>query len=690
MADGLSIPGVTDKYKTNDLVNSLMEVERKPLRREEAQLEKYQTQQSAWRDVSQKISTLKESVKTLYSFQNPFSSKLTESSDEAAVTADADRSAEIGSFKINVLKEATADRFLSGEIDKNLKIEAGKYIYGVGDKKVELNWKGGKVSDFVQALNRRGTNIVKASLIGISSSKKSLLIEGLVTGTENRLVFEDKALELAKNIDMVSDVPVETEAVFTSLDGLSVPSTNEEGLQKNMPRISSSGIKLENDMITVPARNGIEIPLPQDLDKEGHQIVEFLFKASQSEDITGKIKAAVKAPDMPNPGYVEFQGVIITNEQSDTALEMQEVEPEEPLVPIDDSNYIAIKNRDGTEIPLDVSAYTPDDDGNIHVSISMQDYPDAESLIIRNSSTGKELTLSVPQSRDASKVLAYAPNHAISTAEDAAFKYEGITMHRPSNDVDDVIPNVTLHLHSATEKPVTITVNADKDSAKEALINFVGTYNQVVAEINILTTNKPEVISELDYLTADEREAAQKKLGMFQGDFTLTNGKASMQRTVANTYKTSETAEITMLNQIGISTNASSKGSGYNASQMRGYLEIDEKQLDAALESNLEDIKNLFGYDSDGDRVIDSGLGFLLDKQTNSWTQAGGLISTKISLLENQIKNSNSKIATLQAQLDNKEMELKSKYANMEGTLNSLESQKNSINNFSNQNNNKN
>ncbi len=689
MADGLSIPGVTDKYKTNDLVNSLMEVERKPLRREEAQLEKYQTQQNAWRDVNQKISTLKENSKKLYSFQNPFNSKLTESSNEDALTADADRSAESGSFKITVLKEATADRFLSGNIDKNMKIEAGKYVYGVGDKKVELNWKGGKISDFVQAINRRGTNILKASLIGVTSNKKSLLIEGLVTGTDNKLIFEEKALELAKNIDMVSDAPVETEALFTALDNISVPASNEEGLQKNMPQLSKSNVKLENNLITVPARNAIEIPIPEDLNEDGHQVLEFSFKVAQTEDITTKIKDVAKEPSLPSPGYVEFQGLVITNEQSETALESQEVELDEPLVPIDDSNYIAIKNKDGSEIPLDISAYTPDENGNVHISISLKDYPDAESLIVRNSSTGKELTFSVPQSRDSSKNQGFTPNHAITTAEDAAFKYEGITLHRPSNDVDDVIPNVTLHLHSATEKPVTIKINPDKDSAKEALITFVGTYNQVLAEINILTSNKPEIIAELDYLTPEEREAAEKKLGMFQGDFTLTNGKASMQRTVASKYNTTENAEITMLNQIGISTNASSKGAGYNASQMRGYLEIDEKQLDAALESNLEDIKNLFGYDSDGDHIIDSGLGYLLDKQTNSWTQAGGLISTKISMLENQIKNSNSKIATLQAQLDEKELELKNKYANMEGTLNSLESQKNSLNNFANQNQNK-
>ena len=80
MADGLSIPGVSDKYKTNDLVEALMEVERVPLKREESNLEKYQGQQDAWRTVNQKVSALRESVKNLYSFDNPFNSKNAHSS----------------------------------------------------------------------------------------------------------------------------------------------------------------------------------------------------------------------------------------------------------------------------------------------------------------------------------------------------------------------------------------------------------------------------------------------------------------------------------------------------------------------------------------------------------------------------------------------------------------------------------
>ena len=73
---GLSIPGVNDKYKSNEIVEGLMKVERIPLTREQENLESIKKQQDAWRTVNQKMASLRDSVKTLYSFDNPFNNKL--------------------------------------------------------------------------------------------------------------------------------------------------------------------------------------------------------------------------------------------------------------------------------------------------------------------------------------------------------------------------------------------------------------------------------------------------------------------------------------------------------------------------------------------------------------------------------------------------------------------------------------
>mgnify|MGYP003507670853 CR=1 FL=1 len=73
----------------------------------------------------------------------------------------------------------------------------------------------------------------------------------------------------------------------------------------------------------------------------------------------------------------------------------------------------------------------------------------------------------------------------------ACWADEGITLKRPENTIDDVIPEVTLNIHEKTEKTATISVKPDTEAAKDALIEFVGKYNQALSELNILSQNKP-------------------------------------------------------------------------------------------------------------------------------------------------------------------------------------------------------
>lgn len=170
---GISIPGVTDKYNTNATVEKLMEIERIPLTREQKTLDTYKSQQDAWRAVNRKMTALRDSVKSLYSFENPFNNKLTSSTEEYAITAEATRKASYESFKIDVIQPATADRFLSSELDADTRVPAGTYTYKVADKTVTMRWKGGSLQDFSNALNRRGGDTLKSRVIGASKGKKN-------------------------------------------------------------------------------------------------------------------------------------------------------------------------------------------------------------------------------------------------------------------------------------------------------------------------------------------------------------------------------------------------------------------------------------------------------------------------------------------------------------------------------------
>ena len=684
---GLSIPGVTDTYNTNDTVEKLMQIERIPLTREQNQLDEYKSQQSAWREINTQLTSLRDSTKTLYSYENPFNNKLTSSTDENAITATANRSADIQSFKVDVIQPATADRFLSEELNSDFKVPAGVYTYKVGEKQLTVNWKGGSLKDFSAAINKRSNGIVKSMIVGASAGKKTLLIESLTTGKENKLIFEGAAKDFAIETGMISPVKSST----TSFGGTSTETRQVSFKESNkpaaMPEISVTRTQISEGKVIVQPRGGYEVSVPQNVANNSNSHITFTVKSIAIDDITEEINQMVSEPVIPDAGFAEFGGISIQNSQSETLLP-KTTQKVEPINPVTSKNIFYAVFNDGTERTIS----TPDilNQKEQTIDIDLSQYQNIKSISVRNSNTSYRLEVSQFSAYDSAANLGYAPNHAIAEAGDAIIKYEGITITRPTNEIDDVVPEITLNVHDKTEKTATISVKVDKEASKNALIEFVGRYNQAVAKINVLSQNKPDIINELDYLSDDEKEKMTKQLGMFQTDSSLSNIKSNMQTILSSNYKFSEATEVTNLSQLGISTNASGFSGSYSQSRLRGYLEIDEKKLNEALENHLDDIKNLFGYDTDGDLIIDEGIAFKLDKQISAYTQTGGILALKTSTLDSKIKSSESRITKLEDQMDKKEAELRQKYSTMQGTLSSLENQQTTISNFTRQQNNQN
>lgn len=662
-----------------------MKVERIPLTREQDTLKSYKDEQSAWRDVNKKMTALRDSVKTLYSYDSPFSNKLASSTDENAVTADPGHNAVYGSFKIDVIQPATADRFLSDEIDTDTKVPEGIYIFKTAEKTTTINWKGGSIEDFSNAINKRGGETMKSSVIGASHGKKTVLIESLKTGKENNLVFEQDAKNFAKSIGMISPIKSQETILGTKQDELHPAPPNKSIIeQQELPLLETAKIADNNSIILSP-RSGFSISIPEQVGNDTSARITFTITGTKTDDIIEKNNNTVKtvqASDTESTSTVkDITGSTVESNQSVST------EPESPasLEPVTTSEAVYAVMGDSSEKLIT----TPDilSGEKTEISLDVKDYPGIKSIAVRNRNTGTTFLMSSLTVSNPSESGKFQPLHPVSTADDAIIRYEGITIHRPSNKIDDIIPDITLNIHEKSDKTATITVKPDVESSKQALITFVGKYNQTVAELNILSQTKPELVDELDYLSDDEKKAEKDKLGMFLGDFTLTSLKSNMQTTVSAQYSFADNATVTMLSQLGISTSASGYGSSYSENKLRGYLEIDEKKLDSTLADNIDNVKKLFGYDSNGDLIIDTGIGYQLDKQLTAYTQTNGIISLRTGSLDGKIKNSESKIAKLETQLDEKEQQLREQYSKMEGSLNSLENQQNTISNFTKQNN---
>jgi len=492
------IPGLNSRFDTARIVDDLMRLERIPRDRAASNIERIQAERGFWQDVNRRASSLRESARHLFSFQNPFNDRIVRSSDEFALTATASRDALEQERSFTVRQLAQADRFLSAPLQQDFRVEAGTFTFSVGDNEVSFDFRGGSLREFADALNRRGGDTLRASLIAVQPGTNSLIIESRITGEENRLNFSGSALTLGEEI-----------------------------------------------------------------------------------------------------GMIEF-----------------------------------------------VNGSDPDDPIGIR------------------------------------------PLNAVATAQNAVIVMEGIEINRSGNEIDDLLPGVTLNLRETTERPVRLQVMPDREAVKDAIISFVGNYNRLMAEINILTRNDPRVVEEITYFTREEREDAMQRLGAFAGDSTLQQMRNSLMRIVSSPHQTSDEHNLALLAQIGISTDARRSGAATDVSRLRGYLEIDERALDAAIASNLPGIRQLFGMDTTGDMLVDSGVAFAVDSLMRPYTETSGLLTQRSRNLESRIVQEQRRIDTLDRQLAAREADLRRQYSQMESAFNRMEQMSQSLNRFQLQNNN--
>ncbi len=643
----ISIPGVTaSKYKTDELIEGLMKAERVPRERANAELESYREQQTAWREVNQHSITLRDTSRKLFSFNNPFSEKIADSTNERAVTAVASREAVDQSFRVSVSQIARSDSFLSSEIARDASLPAGHYVFNVGEGSVEFNWRGGSMSGFVEAINRRGGSLLRASIIQITPESRSLLIESLKTGANERLTFSDDALTFALENGIIKKN--DASAIDVSLERISASPTRNDLIEFSRPARARDSLVLEYTVSLT------ETPAGETVTDEG------------------------SGPDLGKPGSISFQGIVVENMPSETAL--ADTEPPPPAEPVIDNQVLALRSVRGAAIPL-----PPVEGSTASFRIPLAEYGDVDALLVQNRNTARTVTVDSVKIIDPRVAGDYVPVNPVSVAQNAELQYEGINITRPTNSIDDLVPGITLEIHEKTDKQETVTVKPDTETAKNEVIAFVAQYNRLLAEINILTQTKPEIITELQYLTDDERERAKEKLGLFVGDTTLNGIKASLQRIASGVYPTPDQEKMAMLSQLGISTRATA-GGGIESSRLRGYLEIDEKKLDEMLSTSMPAVRALFGYDTDRDLVIDSGIGHAMDSQITPYVQTGGIFSTRTNGLGNRITATEKRITQLDEKLERKEADLRRKYGQMEGALRSLEQQSDSISNFNRQN----
>ncbi|MDR2471819.1 MAG: flagellar filament capping protein FliD [Treponema sp.] len=661
------IPGVKSRFNTETLIEDLMKVERQPRDRAEKQIETLQTEKGYWQEMGRRIGTLRESARSLYSFQNPFSERAARSSDESVITASATRQAVEQERSFTVKQIAKADRFLSNPLDPSFKVEPGNYTFKIGNDEINLNYRGGTLKDFAEIVSRRGRGRLQASVMTVEPGTQSLLVESLVTGSENRLAFSGAAEDLARRAGIGRGA--------AEPGGAEIP--------------DRAGIL--DETLSVAAGEKQSLAFPPEAQALGAQ-KGMILRFETATRVRAGEAAAVPPPPPPGPaipggGSVTYRGITIENDPSSVPLPVRETPPAPPKR-VDDLGMLSLRFTDGTGAALPLvregTGFTPE-------QISLDEAAGGKtiaSLEIVNNNTHRDLSIrNIAVVNPAPSKTETPRSNAISTAQDAIIVMEGIEIKRPSNEISDLLPGVTVIARSPSDREVTLTIEPDREAVKDAIISMVGNYNRLMAELNVLTRADDKIVQELSYLSADEQAELRKRLGAFSGDSMLNQFKNRLQQAVTGAYPTMAEQDLSMLAQIGVGTDVRRSGAsaGYDPARLRGYLEIDEKVLDAALQKDLRSIQQLFGNDTDGDLIADSGVAHALEGLSKPYVETGGVIALKTGTIDSKINQEQRRIATLDRQLEAKEDTLRRQFGRMESAYSRMEKTGTSLDNFSRQ-----
>lgn len=154
----------------------------------------------------------------------------------------------------------------------------------------------------------------------------------------------------------------------------------------------------------------------------------------------------------------------------------------------------------------------------------------------------------------------------VQSAEDAKFSYNGISMKRPTNTIDDIVSGVNIELLTTTppNKPAVINITRDDEAIVEGVKKFVESYN--------------ELSLKLDEVTRYDEDS--KIAGIFNGNSDIRMIRPSLTR-IFSTNVVTET-EIKSLAKYGL------------ALDEKGIMSLDVSKLQMALSADPKGTQEFF------------------------------------------------------------------------------------------------
>ncbi|WP_367709025.1 flagellar filament capping protein FliD [Helicobacter pylori] len=582
----LSSLGLGSKVLNYDVIDKLKDADEKALIAPlDKKMEQNVEKQKALVEIKTLLSALKGPVKTLSDYSTYISRKSNVTGD--ALSASVGAGVPIQDIKVDVQNLAQGDinelgaKFSSrddifSQVDTTLKFYTQNKDYAVDIK------AGMTLGDVAQSI----TDATNGEVMGIvmktgGNDPYQLMVNTKNTGEDNRIYFGSHLQSTLTNKNALS--------LGVDGSGKSEVSLNLKGADGNMHEVpimlelpESASIKQKNTAIQKAIEQALENdPNFKDLIANGDISIDTLhggesliindrrggnieIKGSKAKEL-GFLQTATQESDLLKSSRTikegKLEGVVSLNGQKlDLSALTKESNTSEENT---DAIIQAINSKEG-----------------------LNAFKNAEGKLVINSKTGmltikgedalgkaslKDLGLNagMVQSYEASQNTLFMSKN-LQKASDSAFTYNGVSITRPTNEVNDVINGVNITLEQTTEpnKPAIISVSRDNQAIIDSLKEFVKAYNELIPKLD-----------------EDTRYDADTKIaGIFNGVGDIRAIRSSLNNVFSYSVHTDNGVESLM--KYGLSLDD------------KGVMSLDEAKLSSVLNSNPKATQDFF-YGSD-------------------------------------------------------------------------------------------
>jgi len=245
-------------------------------------------------------------------------------------------------------------------------------------------------------------------------------------------------------------------------------------------------------------------------------------------------------------------------------------------------------------------------------------------------------------------------NDSSQTAVDAQVKIDGLTINRSSNKITDAITGVTLNLMGQTAGPANISISNDTSGVKDKLTALVKSYNDLLADITVLTG------------PVNTKDTTDIYSGSLQRDPNVSKIKTSL-RSLFMADSSSPGANMKALRDIGVSL------------QKDGTLTLDETVMNSALSGSISQVVTMLTADRENKSYIvpsaRQGLAGDAIKKLTDMMGTSGLLAT---LKKDETKNTSNYKDKL-TKLDERLTTLNDRYIKQFAAMDSMVGKTNSM-----------